>query len=63
MDLTNEISKSFNTIIQIIRNDLLTLRIKFRSYPGAIFGSLGQIGSCQGTTKVYATFIEKTWAS
>ena len=22
--------------------------------------SLGQIGSCQGTTKVYATFIEKT---
>ena len=39
VDLTNEISKSFNTIIQIIRNDLLTLRIKFRSYPGAIFGS------------------------
>ena len=24
---------------------------------------VGQIGSCQGTTKVYATFIEKTWAS
>ena len=31
VDLTNEISKSFNTIIQIIRNDLLELRIKFRS--------------------------------
>ena len=24
------------------------------------FISLGQIGSCQGTTKVYATFLEKT---